>query len=52
MEHLSLLGIKYKNLKGEPFKITNAKKQQIMIKDLKLMTYMNLDFASYKESST
>jgi hypothetical protein len=52
MEYLSLLGIRYKNLKGEPFKIMNAKKQQIMIKDSRFMTYMNLDFASYKESST
>jgi hypothetical protein len=30
----------------------NAKKQQIMIKDSRLMTYVNLDFASYKKSNT
>jgi hypothetical protein len=52
MEHLSLLGIKYKNLKVEPFKSMNAKKQQFMIRDSRIMTYMNLDFANYKESST
>jgi len=52
MEHLSLLRIRYRHLKGEPFKITNVKKQQIMIKDSRLVTYMNLDFASYKRSNT
>ncbi len=52
MEHLSLLRIRCKHLKGQPFKITNAKKQQIIIKDSRLMTYMNLDFASYNKSNT
>lgn len=39
LEHFSSLIIKYKKLKGEAYRMMNARRQQIMMRELRLMTH-------------
>jgi hypothetical protein len=39
LEHFSPLRIKYKKLKCEAYRMMNARKQQIMMRDLRLMIH-------------